>query len=66
MQKVVLRDMFKCDVGAKAQKIVTSFRASAVRGRHVCRQQWTAAQAEEHSETNWQRCQQHLGECHNG
>ena len=42
MQKVVLRDMFKCDVGAKAQKIVTSFRASAVRGRHVCRQQWTA------------------------
>jgi len=32
-----MRDVFKCDVGAKAQKIVSSFRSSAVRGRHVCK-----------------------------
>lgn len=32
-----MRDMFKCDVGAKSQKIVTSFCVSAVRGCHVCK-----------------------------
>jgi len=57
MQKVVMRDVFKCDVGAKAQKIVTSFRASAVRGRHVCKQQWTAVTVRNQAGC-WQ-CRQH-------